>query len=412
MADFKQKALELHKNFRGKIEVKSKVPAKTAEDLALAYTPGVAEPCKLIAQDKDLSYEYTSRWNMVAVVSDGTAVLGLGDIGPYAAMPVMEGKALLFKEFAGVDAFPICLDTKDPDKIVEVVKLLEPTFGGVNLEDIAAPNCFYIEERLKKETSIPIFHDDQHGTAVVTLAALLNALKIVQKDLSQLKVVVNGAGAAATSVAKLLMASGVKNLIMCDSKGIIYRGRTEGMNKFKEEMAEQTNPENIKGTLKDAMIGADVFIGLSKAKQVTEEMVKLMNKDAIVFAMANPEPEIFPDEAKKAGARIVATGRSDFPNQVNNVLAFPGIFRGALDVRATDITEKMKIAASYAISSLIVDDELNEDYILPKAFDPRVAPTVAREVAKAALEEGIARIKISPDEVFKHTIELLEKSGS
>ncbi|ABB16194.1 NAD(P)-dependent malic enzyme [Carboxydothermus hydrogenoformans] len=412
MADFKAKALELHKKFRGKIEVKSKVPAKTAEDLSLAYTPGVAEPCKLIAENKDLSYEYTSRWNMVAVVSDGTAVLGLGDIGPYAAMPVMEGKALLFKEFAGVDAFPICLDTKDPDKIVEVVKLLEPTFGGINLEDIAAPNCFYIEERLKKETSIPIFHDDQHGTAIVTLAALINALKIVNKDISKIKVVVNGAGASATAVSKLIMASGVKNLIMCDSKGIIYRGRQEGMNKYKEELAQITNPENIKGTLKDALKGADVFIGLSKAKQVTEEMVKSMNKDAIVFAMANPEPEIYPDEAKRAGARIVATGRSDFPNQVNNVLAFPGVFRGALDVRATDISEKMKIAASYAISSLVAENELNEDYILPKAFDARVASTVAREVAKAALEEGIARIKISPDDVFKHTLELLEKSGS
>ncbi|GAV25851.1 malate dehydrogenase [Carboxydothermus islandicus] len=412
MLDFKTKALELHKKFRGKIEIKSKVPAKTAEDLSLAYTPGVAEPCKLIAEDRDLSYEYTSRWNMVAVVSDGTAVLGLGDIGPYAAMPVMEGKALLFKEFAGVDAFPICLDTKDPDKIVEVVKLLEPTFGGINLEDIAAPNCFYIEERLKKETSIPIFHDDQHGTAIVTLAALINALKIVNKDISKIKVVVNGAGASATAVSKLIMASGVKNLIMCDSKGIIYRGRVEGMNKYKEEIAQITNPENIKGTLKDALKGADVFIGLSKAKQVTEEMVKSMNKDAIVFAMANPEPEIYPDEARRAGARIVATGRSDFPNQVNNVLAFPGVFRGALDVRATDITEKMKIAASYAISSLVAENELNEDYILPKAFDARVAPTVAREVAKAALEEGIARIKISPDDVFKHTIELLEKSGS
>jgi len=345
----------------------------------------------------------------VAVVSDGTAVLGLGDIGPFAAMPVMEGKSILFKSFAGVDAFPICLNTKDVDKIVETVKLLEPTFGGVNLEDISAPNCFEIEERLKAELSIPVFHDDQHGTAIVTMAGLVNALKIVKKDLKEIKVVTSGAGAAGIAIINLLMSMGVQNVIMCDSKGAIYEGRTTGMNKYKDVIAKNTNREMVKGDLAEALQGADVFIGVSVANAVTPEMVKAMAKDAIIFAMANPIPEIMPDLAKEAGAAVVGTGRSDLPNQINNVSAFPGIFRGALDVKATGINEEMKVAAAYAIANLITDEELTAEYVIPKAFDPRVAPAVAAAVAKAAMDSGVARINVDPETVAQKVRDLVGK---
>lgn len=397
--DLREEALKMHEEKKGKIEVVSKVPVNSTKDLSLAYTPGVAEPCKEINKDVSQVYKYTAKGNLVAVVTDGTAVLGLGDIGPEAALPVMEGKAVLFKAFAGVDAFPICLNTKDVDKIVETVKLLEPTFGGVNLEDIAAPNCFEIERRLKQETNIPIFHDDQHGTAVVAMAGLVNALKIVNKGLGDIKVVTNGAGAAGIAVIKLLISMGVQNVIMCDRRGIIYEGRTEGMNPAKEEIAKITNREKKTGTLTDAMVGADVFIGVSGPGVVTKEMVASMNANAIIMAMANPVPEIYPEEAKEAGAQVVCTGRSDFPNQVNNVLAFPGIFRGALDVRATDINEEMKVAAAYAIAGLISDEELNPNYVIPKAFDPRVAPAVAAAVAKAAMDSGVAQISVDPEEI-------------
>ncbi len=399
----REESLEMHILNQGKLEVKSKVQLVNQHDLSLAYSPGVAEPCIEIHEDKEKVYDYTAKGNTVAVVSDGTAVLGLGNIGPEAALPVMEGKAVLFKNFAGVDAFPICLNTTDIDKIVETVKLLEPTFGGVNLEDIAAPNCFIIEERLKKETNIPIFHDDQHGTAIVTLAGLINALKIVKKEIGEIKVVANGAGASGIAIIKLLMSMGVKDVIMCDTKGIIYEGRPYGMNPFKEEIAKITNKNKVEGTLTDALKEADVFVGVSAAGAVNEDMIKGMNPDPIIFAMANPTPEIFPEDAKKAGARVVGTGRSDFPNQVNNVLAFPGIFRGALDVRATNINEEMKIAAAYAIASLIKEEELNENYVIPDPFDPRVAPKVAAEVAKAAMESGVARIKLDPKEVEEKT---------
>lgn len=392
MATIQERALDLHRETKGKIEVCSKVEVRNAEDLALAYTPGVAEPCKVIAENPDAVYEYTSRGNLVAVVSDGTAVLGLGDIGPKAAMPVMEGKAVLFKKFGNVDAFPICLDTKNVDEIVNIVKALAPTFGGINLEDIAAPRCFEIEARLKKETDIPVFHDDQHGTAIIVLAGLINALKIVGKKLEDIKIVINGAGAAGTAIAKLLLSSGARNVIMVDKVGVLTR-EMEDLDFAKKELAQITNPYNVKGKLADAFAGADVFIGVSAPKLVTGEMVKTMNKDAIIFAMANPTPEIMPDEAKAAGVRIMGTGRSDFPNQVNNVLAFPGIFRGALDVRAREINEAMKVAASFAIAGLISDDELNEENILPKAFDPRVGERVAKAVAKAAVESGVARLK-------------------
>lgn len=390
----REDALKLHRDNRGKLEVTSKVEVKDQAGLSLAYTPGVAEPCKEIHKDPEKVYEYTAKGNMVAVVSDGTAVLGLGNIGAPASLPVMEGKAVLFKSFAGVDAFPICLNTADADKIVEIVSMMEPSFGGINLEDIAAPACFEIERRLKEKVSIPVFHDDQHGTAIIVLAALINAIKIVGKKLESLVVAMNGSGAAGVAIAKILLSAGVKDVIMCDRNGIIHKNRTEGMNWAKEEMAQVTNKGNKTGTLADAMVGADVFIGVSTANIVTEEMIKSMNKDPIVFAMANPVPEIDPDLAKKAGARIVGTGRSDYPNQINNVLAFPGIFRGALDVRATDINEDMKLAAAYALSSIIPENELNEDYIIPKAFDSRVAPAVAKAVAKAAVDSGVATVRV------------------
>lgn len=399
----REEALHMHRVNKGKLESKSKVPVANARDLSLAYSPGVAEPCKEIYDKPETVYDYTMKGNMVAVVSDGTAVLGLGNIGPEAALPVMEGKAVLFKSFAGVDAFPICLNTTDIDKIVETVKLLEPTFGGVNLEDIAAPNCFAIEERLKKETNIPVFHDDQHGTAIVTVAGLVNALKIVGKKMNEIKVVANGAGAAGIAIIKLLYSYGVRDIIMCDTKGAIYEGRPNGMNAIKDEVAKFTNRDNVKGTLAEAIKGADVFIGVSVAGALTSEMIQTMNNDAIIFAMANPVPEIMPEEAKAAGAKVIGTGRSDFPNQVNNVLAFPGIFRGALDARATHINEKMKVAAVNAIAGLIHESELSSDYVIPGPFDPRVAPEVAAAVAKAAMETGVARIKVDPEEVKDRT---------
>ncbi|MCM2531430.1 NAD-dependent malic enzyme [Neobacillus pocheonensis] len=402
----REEALHMHRINRGKLESKSKVQVRNAKDLSLAYSPGVAEPCKDIYEKPELVYEYTMKGNMVAVVSDGTAVLGLGNIGPEAALPVMEGKAVLFKSFAGVDAFPICLNTTDVDKIVETVKLLEPTFGGVNLEDIAAPNCFVIEERLKKEANIPIFHDDQHGTAIVTVAGLVNALKLIGKKMTEIKVVANGAGAAGIAIIKLLYFYGVRDIIMCDTKGAIYEGRPQGMNAVKSEVAKYTNRDNLTGSLADVIKGADVFIGVSVAGALTKEMVASMNSDSIIFAMANPDPEIMPDEAKEAGAKVVGTGRSDFPNQVNNVLAFPGIFRGALDVRATHINEKMKVAAVEAIASLIAENELSADYVIPGPFDVRVAPEVAAAVAKAAMETGVARLKVDPQEVKEKTMRL------
>lgn len=392
MGTIREEALALHRYNRGKIEIRSKVPVKNARDLSLAYTPGVAEPCLEIQKDPSLSYDYTNRGNLVAVVTNGTAVLGLGNIGALAGLPVMEGKAVLFKAFGGVDAVPICIDSEDIDKVVETVKLLEPSFGGINLEDISAPSCFEIEERLINETNIPIFHDDQHGTAIVVMAGMLNALKIVGKSLDSIRIVTSGAGAAGVAIIKLLMSMGAKDVIMCDRNGTIYKGRPVGMNKSKEQIAEVTNPQKLVGSLADAMVGADAFIGVSAANMVSPEMVKTMAKDPIIFAMANPVPEILPTVAKEAGAKVAGSGRSDFPNQVNNVLAFPGIFRGALDVQATKINEEMKIAAAYAIASLVRDDELNPEYVLPAAFDLRVAPTVAAAVAKAARDSGVARL--------------------
>jgi malate dehydrogenase (oxaloacetate-decarboxylating) len=402
----REEALHMHRINQGKLESKSKVDVKNAKDLSLAYSPGVAEPCKVIYDKPEAVYEYTMKGNMVAVVSDGTAVLGLGNIGPAAALPVMEGKAVLFKSFAGVDAFPICLDTNDVDKIVETVKLMEPTFGGVNLEDIAAPNCFVIEERLKKETNIPIFHDDQHGTAIVTVAGLVNALKIVGKKMSEIKVVANGAGAAGIAIIKLLHNYGVRDIVMCDSRGAIYEGRPNGMNNIKNEVAKFTNRDRVEGGLEDVIKDADVFIGVSVAGALNQEMVRSMKEDPIIFAMANPVPEIMPEDAKAAGAKVVGTGRSDFPNQVNNVLAFPGIFRGALDVRATHINEKMKQAAVEAIAALVAEKDLNSDYVIPAPFDARVAPAVAAAVAQAAMETGVARLKVDPEEVRKKTEQL------
>jgi malate dehydrogenase (oxaloacetate-decarboxylating) len=402
----REEALHMHLVNKGKLESKSKVPVRNAKDLSLAYSPGVAEPCKDIYENIDKVYDYTMKGNMVAVVSDGTAVLGLGNIGPEAALPVMEGKAVLFKSFAGVDAFPICLNTTDVDKIIETVKLLEPTFGGVNLEDIAAPNCFIIEEKLKKEANIPVFHDDQHGTAIVTTAGLVNALKLVGKKITEIKVVANGAGAAGIAIIKLLYYYGARDIIMCDTKGAIYEGRPNGMNAVKEEVAKFTNRNKIHGSLQDVIKDADVFIGVSVAGALTKEMVSTMNKDSIIFAMANPDPEIMPELAKEAGAKVVGTGRSDFPNQVNNVLAFPGIFRGALDVRATHINEKMKVAAVEAIAGLIREEELHPDYVIPGPFDPRVAPEVAAAVAKAAMETGVARLKVNPEDVKEKTKKL------
>jgi len=399
----REEALHMHRINKGKLESKSKVPVRNAHDLSLAYSPGVAEPCKEIYERPETVYDYTMKGNTVAVVSNGTAVLGLGNIGPEAALPVMEGKSVLFKSFAGVDAFPICLNTTDVEKMIETVKLLEPNFGGVNLEDIAAPNCFVIEARLKKETNIPIFHDDQHGTAIVTVAGLVNALKLTGKKMNEIKVVANGAGAAGIAIIKLLYSYGVRDIIMCDTKGAIYEGRPQGMNVVKAEVAKYTNRDNMKGSLADVMKGADVFIGVSVAGAVTKEMVASMNPDPIIFAMANPIPEIMPEDAKAAGAMVVGTGRSDFPNQVNNVLAFPGIFRGALDARATNINEEMKIAAVEAIANLISENELNADYVIPGPFDPRVAPNVAAAVAKAAMETGVARKKVDPEEVKEKT---------
>ncbi|MCD8131803.1 MAG: NADP-dependent malic enzyme [Lachnospiraceae bacterium] len=374
-----EKALEMHKIWNGKLDIQSKAPVKTREDLAIAYTPGVAEPCRVIAEDPDAAYTYTMKANTVAVVSDGSAVLGLGNIGAKAAMPVMEGKSVLFKEFGGVNAVPICLDTQDTEEIIKAVTWLAPAFGGINLEDISAPRCFEIETRLKGTLDIPVFHDDQHGTAIVVLAASINALKVVGKKAADCKVVINGAGAAGIAIAKLLMNYGFTNLILCDRKGMIYEGE-EGLNWIKKEMSLVTNLKKEKGTLADALKGADIFVGVSSAKMVTAEMVKSMAKDPIIFAMANPEPEIMPDIAKAAGAAVVGTGRSDFPNQINNVIAFPGIFRGALDGRAKQITEEMKMAAAKALASLVSDEELNTDFILPEAFDPRVAKTVAEAV--------------------------------
>jgi malate dehydrogenase (oxaloacetate-decarboxylating) len=387
-----EEALKLHEENKGKIEVVSKTEVKDMHDLAVVYTPGVAEPCRKIHEKTSEVYKYTSKGNMVAVVSDGTAVLGLGDIGPEAALPVMEGKAVLFKHFANVDAFPICLATKDPDKIVEAVTLIAPSFGGINLEDISAPRCFEIEDRLKKILDIPVFHDDQHGTAIVVLSGLINALKVVGKDLDKIKVVVNGAGASAIAVLKFIMSAGVKNAILCDSKGIIYEGRKENMNPVKEKMSKITNKDKIKGTLADAIKGADVFLGLSVAGALKPEMVKTMAKDSIIFAMANPTPEIMPDIAKKAGARIICTGRSDFPNQVNNCLGFPAIFKGALKVRASQINEEMKLAAAQALASLISEDELSDDNVIANAFDPRVVEVESEAVANAAIKTGVARI--------------------
>ncbi len=384
-----EESLKLHEKYTGKIEVKSKVKIATREDLSLAYTPGVAEPCRKIYENAENVYQYTSKGNLVAIVTDGTAVLGLGDIGPKAGLPVMEGKAILFKEFAGIDAFPICLDTKNVDEIVKTVKLIAPGFGGINLEDIGAPRCFEVEERLKKELDIPVFHDDQHGTAIVVLAALINGLKVVHKQIEDINVVINGAGAAGTAIAKLLLSSGVKKLIACDKVGILYRG-IDNVDGAKQELAKVTNPDNLKGTLADALVGADVFIGVSAPGIVNQDMVRSMNKDSILFAMANPTPEIMPDEAKVAGARVIGTGRSDFPNQVNNVLAFPGIFRGALDVRAKEINEAMKIAAAYAIASIIKDHDLNENNIIPQVLDRTVAANVAEAVKKASRSSGVA----------------------
>jgi len=389
--DYAKESLRLHGEWRGKIEMTPRAAVDSKEALALAYTPGVAQPCLEIQKDVNKSYDLTRRWNTVAVVTDGTAVLGLGDIGPEAGMPVMEGKCVLFKAFGGVDAIPLCVRSKDVDEIVQTVTLLAGSFGGVNLEDISAPRCFEIEEKLKKSCDIPIFHDDQHGTAVITMAGMLNALKVVGKKLEDVKIVTSGAGAAGIAIIKLMMSMGLKNVIMTDRKGAIYEGR-EGLNPIKEEMAKVTNRGMEKGSLADVIKGADVFIGVSAPGTLTQDMVKSMAKDPIIFACANPTPEIFPDEAKAAGAAVVSTGRSDFPNQVNNVLCFPGIFRGALDVRASAITENMKIAAAYAIAGLVGDEELSADYILPQAFDPRVKDAVAKATAEAARRDGVARI--------------------
>lgn len=390
--DKKEFALKQHETWGGKIEVISRAEINTPEELAVAYTPGVAEPCLKIKDDVDLSYKYTRRSNMVAVITDGTAVLGLGDIGPEAGMPVMEGKCALFKCFADVDAFPLCVRSKDVDEIVKTVSLIAGSFGGVNLEDISAPRCFEIERKLKECCDIPIFHDDQHGTAIITLAGLTNALKVVGKKKEEVRVVMNGAGAAAISIARLLLKAGIRNITLCDRNGAIYEGREKGMNPVKNEMSKITNPEKKAGSLADMLVGADVFIGVSAPGAVTTDMVKTMAKDAILFACANPTPEIFPDDAKAGGAKVVATGRSDFPNQINNVLAFPGVFRGAFDVRAKDINDEMKIAAAEALAGLISEEELSPDYIIPKAFDKRVGPAVAKAVADMARKTGVARL--------------------
>ena len=390
--DYAKESLRLHEKWKGKIEVISTVSVASKEDLSLAYTPGVAEPCLAIQKDINKSYELTRRHNLCLVVTDGSAVLGLGDIGPEAGMPVMEGKCVLFKAFGGVDAFPLCVKTKNVDEFVETVYNISGSFGGINLEDIAAPRCFEIEKKLKEKCDIPIFHDDQHGTAVITLAGLTNALKVVDKKINEIKIAVNGAGAAAIAITKLLLSAGVKNITLCDKAGTIYKGRENNMNWIKNEIAELTNPENIKGSIADAVKGADVFIGVSAPKILSGEMVRSMARDAVIFACANPTPEIFPNEAKAAGAKIISTGRSDYPNQINNVLAFPGIFRGAFDVRASDINEEMKVAAAHALAGLVTPEKLSPDYIIPAAFDPRVGPTVAKAVAKAARDSGVARL--------------------
>ena len=389
--DYAQQSLELHEQWRGKIEVQARVPVAGKDDLSLAYTPGVAQPCLEIQKDISKSYDLTRRWNLCAVITDGSAVLGLGDIGPEAGMPVMEGKCVLFKAFGGVDAFPLCVKTHDVDEFVNAVALISGSFGGINLEDISAPRCFEIERKLKEKCDIPIFHDDQHGTAVITLAGLHNALKVVGKKKEDVRVVTSGAGAAAIAIVKLLLSAGYRNVTMCDRHGAIYAGR-EGLNWIKEEMAQVTNLERRAGSLADMLVGADVFIGVSAPGTVTTEMVRAMNRDAILFACANPTPEIFPEDAKAGGAAVVSTGRSDYPNQINNVLAFPGIFRGAFDVRASDINEEMKVAAAHALADLISDEELSAEYIIPKAFDPRVGPAVAKAVAEAARRSGVARI--------------------
>ena len=390
--DYAKESLRLHGDWKGKIEVVTRVPVGNKDDLSLAYTPGVAQPCLEIQKDINKSYELTRRWNMCLVVTDGSAVLGLGDIGPEAGMPVMEGKCVLFKAFGDVDAFPLCIKSHDVDEIVNTIYMISGSFGGVNLEDISAPRCFEIEKKLKEKCDIPIFHDDQHGTAVITLAGLTNALKVVGKKKEDVRIVMNGAGAAAISICRLLLKAGFKDVTLCDRKGAIYEGRTEGMNPVKEEMSKLTNLQKKQGSLAEMLVGADVFIGVSAPGAVTTEMVKTMNKDAIIFACANPTPEIFPDDAKAGGAKVISTGRSDFPNQINNVLAFPGIFRGAFDVRASDINDEMKIAASKALADLITDEELSPEYIIPKAFDKRVGPAVAKAVAEAAKATGVARI--------------------
>lgn len=390
--DYAKESLRLHGEWKGKIEVVTRVPVENKDDLSLAYTPGVAQPCLEIQKDVDKSYDLTRRWNMCLVVTDGSAVLGLGNIGPEAGMPVMEGKCVLFKAFGDVDAFPLCIKSNDVDEIVNTIYLISGSFGGVNLEDISAPRCFEIEKKLKEKCDIPIFHDDQHGTAIITLAGLTNALKVVGKKKEDVRIVMNGAGAAAISIARLLLTAGFKDITLCDRKGAIYEGRPEGMNPIKEEMAKVTNLAKKSGSLAEMLVGADVFIGVSAPGAVTTEMVKTMNKDAVVFACANPTPEIFPDDAKAGGAKVVSTGRSDFPNQINNVLAFPGIFRGAFDVRAKEINDEMKLAASEALANLITDEELSLEYIIPKAFDKRVGPAVAKAVAEAAKRTGVARI--------------------
>ena len=390
--DYAKESLRLHGEWKGKIEVVTRVPVENKDDLSLAYTPGVAQPCLEIQKDVDKSYDLTRRWNMCLVVTDGSAVLGLGNIGPEAGMPVMEGKCVLFKAFGDVDAFPLCIKSNDVDEIVNTIYLISGSFGGVNLEDISAPRCFEIEKKLKEKCDIPIFHDDQHGTAIITLAGLTNALKVVGKKKEDVRIIMNGAGAAAISIARLLLTAGFKDITLCDRKGAIYEGRPEGMNPIKEEMAKVTNLAKKSGSLAEMLVGADVFIGVSAPGAVTTEMVKTMNKDAVVFACANPTPEIFPDDAKAGGAKVVSTGRSDFPNQINNVLAFPGIFRGAFDVRAKEINDEMKLAASEALANLITDEELSPEYIIPKAFDKRVGPAVAKAVAEAAKRTGVARI--------------------
>ncbi|MHC2836890.1 NAD(P)-dependent malic enzyme [Bacillus sp. F9_6S_D1_P_5] len=411
MSPLRDETLKMHKEKQGKIGVYSKVKVQNSTDLSLAYSPGVAEPCLEIYKDESKLYDYTMKGNLVGVISDGTAVLGLGNIGPKAAMPVMEGKALLFKSFAEIDAFPICLNTNNPDKIVEVVKLLEPNFGGINLEDIAAPQCFEIEERLRKSCDIPVFHDDQHGTAIVTIAGLINALKLTNKKIEDVQIVVNGAGAAGIAIVKLLLHMHVKNVILCDTKGIIYEQRPIGMNALKEEIARITNIEQKRGTLAEALIDADVFIGVSAADVVDEDMIRSMNHNPIIFALANPTPEIMPNKAKIAGALVVGTGRSDFPNQVNNVLAFPGVFRGALDVQAKEINEEMKLAAVYAIAELISEEELHVNYVIPNPFDPRVVPHVAYAVARAAVETGVSRKNISMSEIKNNLFRLTKEAN-